>query len=584
MKGYYNKLLRINLSTKTISEERIPDGVLINTLGGKGLAGHFMLEEIKKDIDPLGPENKLIFITGPVTGTKVWSNSRYGVFSKSPLTGIFGESYSGGKVALQMKSTGYDVIIIEGKSELPVYVEISDQEVKIHKASHLWGKDTYTTEDQMKNEINVPTAEPIVIGPAGENLVSFALIENNYWRSAGRGGMGALLGSKKVKGIIFHGKSKAEIHDPDLLITINNKIAQHIKLSSGIVQTYRNHGTPMQVSIANTLGFFPTQSWNRGTFNNWQKLSADYMKEHFDIKSHACPHCFLSCGKISTVKKGKYEGMTIEGPEYETIYAVGGLNCLNSLEEVAYINDLCDRLGMDTITAGNITAIAVEAYNKGKTDFVIDYGQVEKMAELLKLVAYQEGIGRIFSKGVKEAAKILGLSDSAVHVKGMEPAGFDPRVLKGMGLAYAISSRGACHLRGTFYKAEISGEITPDSIEGKAKLLIDYEDRAALFDSLILCRFYRDFIKWDELKVLIEATTGKQYSKDGLKEMANLITTQTREFNLREGITHKDDTLPPKFFKPLKDSGKVVGKKELNNMIKDYYKLRGWDKYGIPPR
>lgn len=582
MKGFYNKLLRIDLANRIISKEEISDEILTANLGGKGLGGYFLIKEIPVNVEPLSPENKIIFVIGPATGTKIWSNSRYGVFSKSPLTGIFGESYSGGKVAPQIKAAGYDVIIIEGKSPSPVYLEISDLKVEFHDASLIWGKETYATEDEIIKKTNVPNAQAIVIGPAGENLVNFALIENNYWRSAGRTGMGALMGSKKVKGIVFHGSSKCEIHSPELLLAVNKKIGEHVKLSAGTVATYRNEGTPMQVKVANTIGFFPTRSWTGGTYENWQNFSSAYMHEHFDVKSKACPDCFLSCGKLSTVKEGLYKGITIEGPEYETIFAVGGLNCLSSLEEVAYINDLCDRLGMDTMTAGNITSFAIEAYKMGKSDFAIDYGQVEKMAELLTLIACQKGVGQIFAKGVRGAAKELGLEDIAIHVKGLEPAGFDPRVLKGMGLAYAISSRGACHLRGTFYKAEISGQIAPDAIEGKAQLLIEYEDRAALFDSLILCRFFRDFIKWDELGMIIEAITGLKLSHEELAVKANHITTQARLFNLREGITHKDDCLPKRFFEPLADSGKVITEDELNSMVQDYYQFRGWNEKGIP--
>ncbi|HQG62980.1 MAG TPA: aldehyde ferredoxin oxidoreductase family protein [Bacteroidales bacterium] len=582
MEGYYNKLLRINLTSCNYSEEEIADDVLKVNIGGKGLGGYFMLKEIPDIISPFSPDNKIIFITGPAAGTKLWGNSRYGVFSKSPQTMIFGESYSGGKVAPQMKSTGYDVIILEGKSPLPVYLEISDKWVKFHDATHLWGNETYATEDQILKEINVPGAQAIVIGPAGENLVNFAVIENNFWRSAGRTGMGALMGSKKVKGIAFHGSSKCEIHNPDLLLEINKKISEHIKISPATVTSYRNEGTPMTVKVTSLSGSFPSNYWTTGTFKEWKKLTSAYMNEHFDVKSKACPNCFMSCGKLSSVRSGAYKGLTVEGPEYETIYAFGGLNCLGSLEEVVYLNDLCDRLGIDTITAGNVTAFAIEAYKRGKSDFEIDYGQTERVAELLKMIVYQKGVGKVFSKGVRGAAKELDLEDIAVHVKGLEPAGYEPRVLKGMGLAYAVSSRGACHLRGTFYKAELSGQIPADTIEGKAKLFIDWEDRCTLFDCLILCRFYRDFIKWDELSMIIEATTGMKYNKEELGEIANHITTQARRFNVREGITGKDDNLPPRFYKPLEDSGKVIKEEELNKMLQDYYKLRGWDETGIP--
>ena len=307
------------------------------------------------------------------------------------------------------------------------------------------------------------------------------------------------------------------------------------------------------------------------------------MQENFDVKSKACPVCFLSCGKLSTVKKGPYTGLTIEGPEFETIYALGGLNCLNSLEEVAYLNDLCDRLGVDTMTAGNVTAFAIEAYRRGKLDYKIDYGDTERIAELIRLIVKREGVGGLLAEGVREASRKLGLEDIAIHVKGLEPAGFDPRRLKGMGLAYAVSSRGACHLRGTFYKAELSGQISPDTIEGKAELFIDYEDRAALFDSLILCRFFRDLIGWDELSKIIEASTGLKLAKDDLKRMANRITTQARLFNIREGLTKKDDTLPRRFFREnLDGENTVIKEEEFNRMLDDYYRLRGWDRMGIP--
>jgi aldehyde:ferredoxin oxidoreductase len=583
MNGFFNQLLRINLTEKKASKEKIQDEVLLNNLGGKGLGGYLLLKELPQGVEPFSPDNKVIFALGPVSDTKIWSSSRYGVFTKSPLTGIFGESYAGGKVTPQMKACGYDAIILEGISKSPVYIEISDTEIKFHDASHIWGKETYETEDQIKKEVGIDAAQAIVIGPAGENLVLYALIENNYWRSAGRCGIGAVMGSKKVKGIVFHGKTKCKVFNPDMIIQFNKKIVQISQTMPSIAENYRKLGTPVQVTTTNTVGCFPTRYWSKGYFEKWQNLSADYMQEHFDIKSRACPNCFLSCGKLSTVKNGPYKGLTIEGPEFETIYALGGLNCLESLEEVAYINDLCDRLGMDTMTAGNVTAFAVEAYKRKKSDFEIDYGQAEKIVELLKLVAYQKGIGKIFAKGVRKAAKILGMEDIAVHVKGLEPAGFDPRVLKGMGLAYAVSSRGGCHLRGTFYKAELSGQIPPDAIEGKAELFVDYEDRSALFDCLIICRFFRDFIKWDELSTIIEVTAGVKLNKEELACIANHVTTQTRMFNIREGITYKDDTLPKRFFRePLEDSCKILREDELNQMVQEYYKLRGWDEKGRP--
>ncbi len=304
---------------------------------------------------------------------------------------------------------------------------------------------------------------------------------------------------------------------------------------SPVTFNYQKFGTPNQVKVTNGQNCFPTRYWAAGHFEHWEKLSAAYMQEHFDVRNHGCPTCFLQCTKQSRVREGRHAGLELEGPEYETIYALGGLNCIDSLEEVAYLNDLCDRLGLDTMSAGNVSAFAVEAFQRGKTDFPIHYNEPDRVAALLRLVANRSGIGALFADGVRGAAERLGMEDIAIHVKGLEPGGFDPRVLKGMGLSYATSARGACHLRGTFYKAELSGEIAKDQIEGKAKLHIDYEDRAALFDSLILCRFFRDFILWDEIAALVQASTGMSLGRAELEALANRITQQTRLFNLPGG-------------------------------------------------
>ncbi|MDO8302930.1 MAG: aldehyde ferredoxin oxidoreductase C-terminal domain-containing protein, partial [Sedimentisphaerales bacterium] len=296
-----------------------------------------------------------------------------------------------------------------------------------------------------------------------------------------------------------------------------------------------------------------------------------------------CPNCFLACGNVTTVKQGPYKGLTIEGPEYETIYALGGLNCLEKLEDVAYLNDICDRLGMDTMTAGNVTAFAIEAYKRGKIEYEVNYGQTERIAGLLKLIATREGIGELLAKGVRTASQELGLEHLAVHVKGLEPGGYDPRVLKGIGLQYAVSSRGACHMRGTFHSAEMRGLIAPDAIEGKAKLFLENENKDVLFDSFILCRFFRSFYEWDELVEVIRATTGLIMSQEDIKKTAQHITTQARLFNVREGISKKDDTLPARFFKePLGPEGKLITEEELNTMRQEYYHLHGWNDEGIP--
>jgi aldehyde:ferredoxin oxidoreductase len=291
----------------------------------------------------------------------------------------------------------------------------------------------------------------------------------------------------------------------------------------------------------------------------------------------------MACGKLSEVVEGRHKGLTIEGPEYETIYAFGGLCLIDRIDEIMYLNDLCDNLGIDTMTAGNLSAFTIEASLRGKISDTIKYGDVDGIAELLKKIANRKGIGDLLAEGIRPAAKEWGMEEVAIHVKGLEPAGYDPRILKGMALAYATSDRGACHLRSTFYAPELKGIISPDKIEGKAELFVDYEERIALHDALILCRFYRDLVGWDELSTIIQGTTGMVLDQKGLKEKASSIINLSRKFNLREGITSKDDTLPKRFFEEGVGPGKkIIKKEELDQMVKDYYRLRGWDANGVP--
>jgi aldehyde:ferredoxin oxidoreductase len=285
----------------------------------------------------------------------------------------------------------------------------------------------------------------------------------------------------------------------------------------------------------------------------------------------------MACGNISKVKQGRHRGLRIMGPQYETIYAFGGLCMVKSIEDIIYLNDLCDRLGMDTITAGNMVAFAIEASEKGRIKERLSYGDVDGIAEILTKIAYRKGLGRILSEGVRSAAEVWGMEEKAIHVKGLEPAGFDPRVLKGMGLAYATSDRGACHLRATFYKSELSGQIDPQQIKGKAKLFVDYEDKMTLFDLLILCRFYRDLITWKDLQEIINAACNLSLKEKDLKTIASSVTNMARHFNQREGVTKRDDKLPGRFFSEvLQENQETFRPEDLEVMLKEYYQLRGW--------
>jgi len=575
MEGFFNQLLRINLSKQKTTVEPIPESILRSYLGGKGLGSYLLLKENPPHIDPFSPENRLIITLGPLADTPFYGSSRYAVFTKSPQTGIYSESYSGGKITLSLSRTGYDAIIIEGKSNHPIFLEISDKEVVFHVASQLWGKETYEAEEAILKKVGKDSGA-LVIGPAGENLVKFAVIESEHGRSLGRAGIGAVMGSKKLKGIVFHGKKRREVVDPFSLKRLAQEFKDRVK-DNQIVNIYKKYGTPMLVSIMNTIGAFPTQYWAKGTVEGWEGISAESLMERCEVTSSACPHCFMSCGKISEVRKGRHRGLRIRGPEYETIYAFGGLCMVKSIEEIIYLNDLCDRLGMDTITAGNLAAFAIEASKRKKIKDKLSYGDVDGISEILKKIAYQKGVGKILSGGVRHAAEVWGMEDEAIHVKGLEPAGFDPRVLKGMGLAYATSDRGACHLRATFYKSELSGQIDPDQIKGKAKLFVDYEDKMTLFDALILCRFYRDLITWKDLQEIIKFTCNLSLKKKGLKTMASGIINLAHTFNQQEGVTKKEDKLPRRFFREvLQGTEKTIQHEDLEFMLKEYYQLRGW--------
>ena len=589
MYGFYGRILKIDVNKEAFSIEPVEDHILKTYLGGKGLATRLLLDHNPPRVDPLSPENHLIFATGPTTGSRVWGSCRHGVYTKSPQTGFFSESYSGGTVAEHMNATGFDAIVIYGAAKSPVWLEICEEAVYFHSAEDLWGQDTFETEDRTKQWIkkNRPKAKKcgvVCIGPAGENQVSFAVIENDYWRSAGRTGVGAVTGSKKIKAIAFWGSRKKEFADIELMKDFAKSVAQRSKEDAG-VKAYKSMGTPMLVDIMNKAGGFPTRYWQKGRYEHSENINARALHDRCDVKPHACLKCFMACGRLSTVKEGRHKGLKIEGPEYETIYAFGGLCEIDSIEEIAYLNDICDRLGMDTISAGNLAALTIEASRQGKIDYKIDYGQVDAIAKLLEDIAQRRGIGDTLARGIKYTAKEWDMEDQAIHVKGLEPAGYDPRVLKGMGLAYASSARGACHLRATFYKAELSGIADPEKIDGKAKMFTEWEDRLTIFDTLILCRFYRDLYQWDELSTIIKATTGMELNSEKMRSIAAAITDNTRRFNLREGLTPEEDRIPRRFFREvLPETQKIITENQMEQLITDYYKERGWDEKGEPPK
>jgi aldehyde:ferredoxin oxidoreductase len=584
MNGFYGRYLRIDLTRKAFAIEPIAEEVLIKYFGGKGLASWLLTELNPPGVDPLAPENTLIFATGPLGNSMIWGSCRYGVYTKSPLTGLFCESYAGGKTPDAIDTTGFDAVVIQGRAVEPAVLVVHPGGADFLPAADIWGMETYAAEDAVKERFARPEYRrkgAVVIGPAAENLVRFAVVENDRWRSAGRTGAGTVMGAKKLKGVLFTGDRKRVQADADGVKDFAKNFMNAFK-DHPATQAYKNLGTPMLVKLTNTAGAFPTRYWQQGTCEHWEKISAEALVRQCSVKPNACGKCFMACGQLSTVKEGRHAGLTIEGPEYETIYAFGGLCMIDRIEEIAYLNDICDRLGIDTITSGNLCAFTIEAVKRGRVEFKIDYGDVDAIAGLLHLIARREGIGAVLAEGIRPAAKAWDLEDIAVHVKGLEPAGYDPRPLKGMGLAYGTSDRGACHLRATFYKPELSGMIPADQIAGKAELFLEFESRLTIFDTLVLCRFYRDFFLWDKLAAVIGLVTGLEATEKSLKEKALTVADLIRRFNLREGMTPADDRLPAFLHQPLRDTEKVITEAEMETLLADYYRLHGWDERGVP--
>ncbi len=585
MDGFYRRFLNIDLNERSFHIEPIAAETLARYLGGKGLAAHLLTELNPAGVDPLAPENSLVFATGPLGNSMIWGSCRYGVYTKSPLTGLFCESYCGGKTPDAIDTAGFDAVVIRGRAAAPTVLVVHPGGAEFHPAGDIWGMETYAAEEAIRERFAKPDYRrkgAVVVGPAAERGVRFAVVETDRWRSAGRTGAGTVMGAKNLKGILFTGDRKRPQADPDGVKAFARDFMAEFK-DHPAANAYRNLGTPMLVKMTQTAGAFPNRYWQRGTCAHWENISAEALVTQCRVKPNACGKCFMACGQLSTVKEGRHAGLTIEGPEYETIYAFGGLCLVESIEEIAYLNDICDRVGIDTITAGNLCAFTIEAARRGKVAHAIDYGEVDAIAKLLGMIARREGIGDVLAEGLRHAARIWGLEEIAVHVKGLEPAGYDPRPLKGMGLAYGTSDRGACHLRATFYKPELAGMIPPERIEGKAELFLEFESRLTIFDTLVLCRFYRDFYQWDRLEEVIRRVTGLAADEQTLKQKALDIADLIRRFNLREGMTPADDRLPNFLHRPLEDTGKVITAAEMETLLADYYRLHGWDANGVPP-
>ena len=590
------KILRIDLSKEKITNESLDLGVATEFIGGMGLGMYYLYRDLKPKIDPLGPENELVFVTGPLTGTLAPSSGQTCLVTKSPMTSTCLDTYMGGYFGPEIKFAGYDAIIVSGKSEKPVYIVIDSENVEIRKAEHIWGKTTSETEKIIKEEVG-NDFRVACIGPAGENLVKFACIVSER-RTLGRGGSGAVMGSKKLKAIAVRGSKSIRIYDEDSFLKAVEKAFNLIK--EALEKDFRVKGLAIVGSAFGVLwirsaGVLPTRNFSTGYFEDAEKISGEEMLEKGVYRRHiACYNCPIHCGKVSVVTSGKYAGTIIDGPEYETIGLIGS-NCgISEISAVIKANYLCDEFGMDTISTGNVVGFAMECFERGiltledTGGIELRFGNGDAIVEIIEKIAKREGLGDILAEGVKRASEKIGKGSEAfaIQVKGMEFPSWEPRGLRGSGLAYATSHRGACHKRGIMGDELVSksGLVT----EGKAMLVKKRQDEVAVYFSLVVCRFATFVVPMSLWAEMLTAVTGFSYDENKLMMIGDRIETLTRVFNVREGFTRKDDYLPRRFYEEPAVSGPTKGivfpREEYEKMLDEFYELRGWDKEGIPTK
>ncbi len=609
MKGYGN-ILRINLTTKEIKKEKIDEDFARKFLGGLGFVSYYMYKEIPKNANPLGEENKIFISPGLLTGFGIPTASKTSLGSKSPLTGGFGRSVAGAPLGVELKKSGYDLLIIEGRSEKPVIIRIEDDDVSIEDAAELWGETTRETQKKLKEKYGkVATCS---IGPAGEHLSKIAGIDFEE-RQAARTGIGAVFGSKNLKAIVVRGTKKLEVANHGLLLQLIAKWAKIIKVHPA-TKDDMGYGSGEFLRWMNLeRGTFPTRNWQWGYFQSFydnakegELLGIDpyywVPKYNPNKKRNPCPNCTKPCSQIFTLDKYR-KGEEVDGPEYETLYSLGSELGIDDPESVAYLNLLCDLYGMDTISTGVTIGWAMEAYEKGlltkeDTDGLeLKFGDVNIAAELIRKMAYREGkLGKLLADGVREASRKLGKDSDkfAIHVKGLELPAYDIRGIKGMALAIAVSYRGACHLTAGVYGTELVGKwwkfegIDRLSAEDKGFEVKSHEDLMQIYDAVGICKFSRHMFFLEGFPELIEAVTGFKMSNAELMVVGERIYNIARAFNVREGFSRRDDTLPWRItHEPIpkgKSKGSYVKIEELEHMLDEYYQARGWSKDGIPTK
>jgi aldehyde:ferredoxin oxidoreductase len=557
MYGWTGNTVTIDITNLNAKIEKSDITDLHTYIGGRGLGVKLYSDLIKPEIDPLSPENILIFTTGPLTGTAAPLSGRHVMVSKSPLTGTIFDSSSGGHFGKELKFAGIDALIIKGTSDEPVYISIQDDDIEIYPANNIWGENVRKCTDMLSNKGRVAC-----IGRAGERLIPLANVMNDYIHACGRGGLGAVMGSKKLKAIVVKGSTKPMIADEARFQKIR---AEALDLTNKGSSGLSKYGTSALLNLMNHMKILPAGNFRKNEFKEAFKVSGEFIKENYDIKGHACYNCSIACKHI--IKNGAFAGYEV--PEYETLWAFGPDNNNQDIEKIIKVNRLCNDYGIDTISSGSTIAAYAEIMGE----------DIRDLEEYVNLIGEGTGKGKELGKGSKALSKTHN-KDVSMNSKGLELPGYDPRGLMGMALAYATSNRGGCHLRAYMAGPEVLGKperIDRLSFSGKAHLVKSYQDETATFDSLVLCNFSSFSVKTKLFAEMLSAATGVDYSMDEYLKCGERIWNLERLFNIKAGLSRKDDTLPDRFF----EKG-GIDRAGFEKTLDEYYLLRGWDENGVP--
>lgn len=577
MNSFWGKMLKVDLSSLTVENVAIPDEWARKYTGQKGLGTRILMEDFDVGTDPLAPDNRMVLATSIMAGTIVSSSSKLAVVSKSPQTGTISDGSVGGHIGAELKYAGYDAVMITGRASSPVYLYIDPDRAEIRPADEFAGLGAFESEEKIKKSIGDPDAKIIVNGPAGENLVLFSCICSERYRQLGRGGMGAVMGSKNLKAVAIRGWLDVQVPDMARCLKVAGALHEKDEVTDPENAIYTD-GTPILVGYSQDSGLLPTRNFQEGTFEDHKLIDSNAFKEVRKQKK-ACFSCGIACGNY--VKEGEH---SVEGPEYETI-ALGGSSIGNgSREKLIEFNQLCDDLGLDTISTGSVIAYMMEMTEKEIHNFGIRFGETDKALSIIKNIPTGVGLGKEAAKGTKALSEEYGGEDYAIQVKGMELPGYDPRGSWGMGISYVTAPRGGCHMASYPIEAEAWGDVDPFTYEGKAKLVMDLQNSQFAKFSMGVCDFWP--AESDTLAKLYEVTYGGKWTARDVELIGERIFNLQRLFNVMAGFDRKDDNLPGRFHKELLKQGPprdiAMPKEGFHEALDEYYRLRGWDENGRP--